>query len=57
MDPLALEFRIQVNYASLQEHVPEAKRNKAIKSSRNESVQPTTAYIQMPTLHHGEGSH
>jgi hypothetical protein len=57
MDPLALEFGIQVNYASPQEHVPEAERNKAIESSRNESVQLTTAYIQMPTLHHGEGSH
>jgi hypothetical protein len=57
MDPLALEFGNQVNYASPQEHVPEAERNKAIESSRNESVQLTTAYIQMPTLHHGEGSH
>jgi hypothetical protein len=27
MDPLALEFGIQVNYASPQEHVPEAERN------------------------------
>jgi hypothetical protein len=27
MDPLALKFGIQVNYASLQEHVPEAERN------------------------------
>jgi hypothetical protein len=30
MDPLALEFRIQVNYASLQEQVPEAKCNNRV---------------------------
>jgi hypothetical protein len=34
MDPLALEFGIQMNYASAQEHVPEAKRNnRAIKET------------------------
>jgi hypothetical protein len=30
MDPLALKFGIQVNYASLQEHVPEAKFNNRV---------------------------
>jgi hypothetical protein len=30
MDPLALEFGIQVNYASPQEHIPEAKRNNRV---------------------------
>jgi hypothetical protein len=30
MEPLALEFGIQVNYASLQEHIPEAKHNNQV---------------------------
>jgi hypothetical protein len=30
MDPLALEVRIQVNYASPQEHVPEAEHNNQV---------------------------
>jgi hypothetical protein len=34
MDPLGLEFRIQVNYASPQEHVPEAERNNRVIKER-----------------------
>jgi hypothetical protein len=34
IDPLALEFGIQVNYASLQEHVPEAERNNRVMKER-----------------------
>jgi hypothetical protein len=34
MDPLALEFGIQVNYASPQEHVPEAERNNRVINER-----------------------
>jgi hypothetical protein len=30
MDPLALEFGIQVNYASPQEHFPEDKENNQV---------------------------
>jgi hypothetical protein len=30
MDPLALEFRIQMNYASPQENVPEAEHNNQV---------------------------
>jgi hypothetical protein len=34
MDPLALEFGIQVNYASPQEHVPESERNNRVIKER-----------------------
>jgi hypothetical protein len=54
MDPLALKFRIQVNYASPQEHVLEAEHHNHQGTSPYDLPPPT---IQSPTLHHGESSH
>jgi hypothetical protein len=60
MDPLALEFGIQVNYASLQEHVLEAKSNNRVIKERIRTTyhldlpQRTT---RSPTSHHGQSSH
>jgi hypothetical protein len=46
IDPLALEFGIQVNYASLQEHVPEAERNNRVVKER-----VCTTYHHLPYEH------
>jgi hypothetical protein len=46
IDPLALEFGIQVNYASLQEHVPEAERNNRVMKER-----VCTTYHHLPYEH------
>jgi hypothetical protein len=43
MDPLALKFRLQVNYASLQEHILEAKCNNwVIKEPVHMTLPPPT---------------
>jgi hypothetical protein len=42
MDPLTLEFGIQVNYANPQEHVPEAEPNNRVIKERVHTT--TTAY-------------
>jgi hypothetical protein len=57
MDPLALKFGIQVNYASQQEHVPEAKLNNQVIKERVHMTYHHLPAIQSSTLYHGQGSH
>jgi hypothetical protein len=50
MDPLALEFGIQVNYASPQEHVPEAKRNNRVIKERIRATYHRLPYDHLPRI-------
>jgi hypothetical protein len=50
MDPLALEFGIQVNYASTQEHVPEAKRNNRVIKERIHATYHRLPYDRLPRI-------
>ena len=50
MDPLALKFGIQVNYASLQEHVPEAKHNNRVIKERVHTTYHRLPYNRLPCI-------
>jgi hypothetical protein len=50
MDPLALEFGIQVNYASPQEHVPEAERNNQVIKERIRATYHCLPYDRLPHI-------
>jgi hypothetical protein len=50
MDPLALEFGIQVNYASPQEHVPEAERNNRVIKERIHATYHRLPYDRLPRI-------
>ena len=50
MDPLALEFGIQVNYASPQEHVPEAERNNRVVKERIRTTYHRMPYDSLPRI-------
>jgi hypothetical protein len=50
MDPLALEFGIQVNYASPQEHVPEAERNNRVIKERIRATYHRLSYDHLPPI-------
>jgi hypothetical protein len=56
MDPLALKFGIQVNYASPQENVPEAELNNRVISEGMNPYDLPLPTIQLSTLHHDQGS-
>jgi hypothetical protein len=50
MDPLALEFGIQVNYASPQEHVPEAERNNRVIKEQIHATYHCLPYDCLPRI-------
>ena len=50
IDPLALEFGIQVNYASPQEHVPEAERNNRVVKERVRATYHHLPYERLPRI-------
>jgi hypothetical protein len=50
MDPLALEFGIQVNYASPQEHVPEAEHNNRVIKERIRATYHCLPYDRLPRI-------
>jgi hypothetical protein len=50
MDPLALEFGIQVNYASPQEHVPEAERNNQVIKEQIRATYHRLPYDRLPRI-------
>jgi hypothetical protein len=50
MDPLALKFRIQMNYASLQEHVPEAEHNNQVIKEQICATYHCLPYDRLPRI-------
>ena len=50
MDPLAQEFGIQMNYASPQEHVPEAKRNNQVVKEHVHATYHHLPYNHLPRI-------
>jgi hypothetical protein len=50
MDPLALEFGIQENYASSQEHVPEAEHNNRVIKEQVHMTYHHLPYDHLPCI-------